>query len=115
MTTIAPAQAITDFRTVHSRLGDAVEGVVHGKRDVIDLVLVALFAQGHVLLEDVPGTGKTTLARAIGQGFGGAFSRIQFTPDLLPADVTGTTVFNPGDGQVRFREGAGVLQHPAGR
>lgn len=105
MTTVAPAQAIADFRTVHSRLGDAVEAVVHGKRDVIDLVLVALFAQGHVLLEDVPGTGKTTLARAVGQGFGGAFSRIQFTPDLLPADVTGTTVFNPGDGQVRFREG----------
>jgi MoxR-like ATPase len=98
-------QDIAGFRQLHQRLGDAVEQAVHGKRSVVDLVLVSLFAGGHVLLEDVPGTGKTTLARSVAQALGGEVSRIQFTPDLLPSDVTGTTVFDPRDGQVRFRRG----------
>jgi MoxR-like ATPase len=104
--TSAPTeQDIAAFRALHQRLGDAVEVAVHGKRAVVDLVLVATFAEGHVLLEDLPGTGKTTLARAVAQALGGSTGRIQFTPDLLPSDVTGTTVFDPRDGQLRFRPG----------
>ena len=96
---------VAGFRRLHQRLGDAVERAVHGKRATVDLVLVATFAGGHVLLEDVPGTGKTTLARAVARSLGGQVRRVQFTPDLLPSDVTGTTVFDPRDGQVRFRPG----------
>jgi MoxR-like ATPase len=96
---------ITAFRVLHSRVADAVETALLGKRDVIDLVLVAMFAGGHVLLEDVPGTGKTTLARAIANALGGQSRRVQFTPDLLPSDVTGTSVYDPRSGEVRFRPG----------
>jgi MoxR-like ATPase len=96
---------IAAFRLLHSQVADAVETALLGKRDVIDLVLVAMFAGGHVLLEDVPGTGKTTLARAIASALGGQSRRVQFTPDLLPSDVTGTSVYDPRSGEVRFRPG----------
>jgi MoxR-like ATPase len=96
---------VAEFRTLHTRLGDAVERAVRGKRPVIDLVLVALFAGGHVLIEDVPGTGKTTLARALAAALGGQSRRIQFTPDLLPSDVTGTPVYDPRTSDVTFRPG----------
>ncbi|MGQ0839625.1 AAA family ATPase [Actinokineospora sp.] len=96
---------IAAFRTLHGRVGDAVETALRGKRSVIDLVLVSMFAGGHVLLEDVPGTGKTTLARAVAGALGGLSRRVQFTPDLLPSDVTGTSVYDPQTGQVRFRPG----------
>ncbi|CRK55595.1 FIG022979: MoxR-like ATPases [Alloactinosynnema sp. L-07] len=109
MTTVTgPAigeQEIASFRALHTRVGDAVETALRGKREVIDLVLVAMFAGGHVLLEDVPGTGKTTLARAVAGALGGLSRRVQFTPDLLPSDVTGTSVYEPQTGQVRFRPG----------
>ncbi|MDT9591881.1 AAA family ATPase [Nocardioides zeae] len=101
---------VAEFRRLHLRLGDAVERAVHGKRAVVDLVLVAAVAGGHVLLEDVPGTGKTTLARAVAKALGGEMRRVQFTPDLLPGDVTGTTVFDPRSGEVRFRPGP-VFSH----
>jgi MoxR-like ATPase len=82
-----------------------IETVIVGKSDVIDLVLVALLVEGHVLFEDVPGVGKTMLARAIAVTLGASFKRIQFTPDLLPSDVTGVSVYNQGTGAFEFRPG----------
>jgi MoxR-like ATPase len=96
---------VVEFRTLHARIAEAVERAVRGKRPVIDLTLVALFAGGHVLIEDVPGTGKTTLARSLAAALGGQSRRIQFTPDLLPSDVTGTPVYDPRTGEVTFRPG----------
>jgi MoxR-like ATPase len=96
---------VAEFRTLQARLGDAVEVAVRGKRSAIDLALVALFAGGHVLIEDVPGTGKTTLARSLATALGGVCRRIQFTPDLLPSDVTGTPVFDARTAEVTFRPG----------
>ena len=84
---------------------DSVENVFFGKRNVIERLLVALLCRGHVLLEDVPGMGKTILARALASSLGGQFSRIQCTPDLLPADILGVSVYNPKDGTFAFREG----------
>lgn len=82
-----------------------VEKVIVGKRSTIDLFMVALLCEGHVLIEDVPGTGKTMLARSIAVSLGGAFKRLQCTPDLLPNDVTGVSVFNQQTGQFEFRPG----------
>lgn len=87
------------------RVGDAVAQVIVGKRDRIDLVLTAILARGHVLLEDVPGTGKTMLARTVAGALGVDFGRIQCTPDLLPNDITGVNVFDPRDATFRFRPG----------
>jgi len=96
---------VAAYRALWGRVGDAVEVAVYGKRTAVDLVLVAMFAGGHVLIEDVPGTGKTTLARALAVALGGASRRIQFTPDLLPSDVTGTSIYDPANGTIRFRPG----------
>jgi len=82
-----------------------VEKVIVGKRDVIELTLVALLCEGHILIEDVPGTGKTTLAKAIARSLGCSFQRIQFTPDLLPSDVTGIYFFNQKTQEFEFRPG----------
>jgi MoxR-like ATPase len=87
-----------------------VERVVVGKRHEVLLVLVALLCRGHVLLEDVPGVGKTVLAKAIARTLGVGFKRIQFTPDLLPSDVTGVNVFNQESGRFEFRPGPIVAQ-----
>ncbi len=84
---------------------DNVEQVIVGKRPVIELMMVALFCEGHVLIEDVPGTGKTMLARAIAVSLGGQFKRLQCTPDLLPNDVTGVSVYNQRTGDFEFRPG----------
>ncbi len=93
------------FQTSFATLVDNVDQVVMGKRHVIELAFTAMVSQGHLLLEDVPGTGKTSLARAMGQTVGGTSSRIQFTPDLLPGDVTGITVYDQRDGEFEFHAG----------
>ena len=82
-----------------------IEKVMVGKAKEVELVLVALAAGGHVLIEDVPGTGKTTVAKALAASISGAFKRIQFTPDLLPTDLTGLNVYNPKTGDFTFRAG----------
>ena len=80
------------FRTVHDRIRTEVERVIVGQRDVIESVLAALLAGGHVLLEGVPGLGKTILVRTLGEAVDVKFSRIQFTPDMMPADIQGTSI-----------------------
>ena len=84
---------------------DNVERVIVGKRSVLELLMVALLCEGHVLLEDVPGVGKTMMARALAVSLGGSFKRLQCTPDLLPNDVTGISVFNQQNAQFGFRPG----------
>jgi MoxR-like ATPase len=87
------------------KIVDNVEQVIVGKRETIELLMIALLCEGHVLLEDVPGVGKTMLARAIAASLGSDFRRLQCTPDLLPNDVTGVSVFNQQTGQFDFRPG----------
>jgi len=79
--------------------------VIRGKDEAVDLLLIGVLARGHVLLEDVPGVGKTTLAKALAKVFSVDFARVQFTPDLLPADILGAEILNPREGTFRFRAG----------
>jgi MoxR-like ATPase len=92
-------------RSVAERLCRNVERVLVGKRATIELAIVALLCEGHLLIEDVPGIGKTTLARAMARSIGGTFRRLQCTPDLLPSDVTGVSVFDQRTAQFEFRPG----------
>jgi MoxR-like ATPase len=96
---------IVDYAGVFDRMAASVSSVLLGKPVVVRLALTALFAEGHLLVEDVPGVGKTTLARAIAATVRGHWRRIQFTPDLLPSDVSGVTIFNQGSGQFQFHPG----------
>jgi MoxR-like ATPase len=92
-------------QSVAERLGRNVERVLVGKRSIVELAVVALLCEGHLLIEDVPGIGKTTLARALAQSIDGSFRRLQCTPDLLPSDVTGVSVFDQRTADFTFRPG----------
>jgi MoxR-like ATPase len=100
-----PMDSIKQVQDFVKQVYENVEQVIVGKRDVIELLMVALLCEGHVLLEDVPGVGKTMLARSIAISLGGEFKRLQCTPDLLPNDVIGVSVYNQQNGQFEFRPG----------
>ena len=100
-------QAIQEFS---NRLISNVEKVIFGKRETVELTVICLLCQGHLLIEDVPGVGKTMLAKALAKSIGGVFKRIQFTPDMLPADVTGTSIYNQKTGEFEFRSGPIMAQ-----
>ncbi|HEY7780865.1 MAG TPA: MoxR family ATPase [Ktedonobacterales bacterium] len=101
----ALADGVARVRAAAEAVRANVERVIVGKAEVIDLLLVALLSEGHALIEDVPGTGKTVLAKALARSLGIEFARIQGTPDLLPSDVTGTSYFNQKLGEFEFRPG----------
>jgi len=96
---------ITSASEVIARLIKNIETVIFGKTEVVEGCLIGLLAGGHILLEDVPGVGKTMLARSLAKSLGATYKRIQFTPDLLPSDVTGSLVFDQSSSQFHFREG----------
>jgi MoxR-like ATPase len=101
---------VDEIAATASRLQANIQRVIVGNDAVVRLALVALLCEGHILLEDVPGTGKTTLARSIARSLGCSFRRIQFTPDLMPADITGINYYDQKQGDFVFREGPLVAQ-----
>ncbi len=101
MTTDTSSEALLSIRALH----DNLSRVIQGKSECIDVLIVALLSGGSVLMEDVPGVGKTTLAKALARSIDVEYQRVQFTPDLLPNDILGSSIYNPVDGQFTFREG----------
>ncbi len=96
---------IDDLVPAARRIGTAIESVIEGKRDAIQLTLAVLLAEGHLLIEDVPGVGKTMLAKALARAIDGTVRRVQFTPDLLPSDITGVSAYNQERRDFEFRPG----------
>ncbi len=100
-----PGLSISEFSELGERIIQSIETVIDGKRDAVRMALTVLLAEGHLLIEDVPGVGKTMLARALAKTVDGSISRIQFTPDLLPADITGVSVYNQATREFEFKPG----------
>ena len=98
------------IKSVAQRIAENVEQVIVGKHESVQLTIVALLCEGHILIEDVPGTGKTMLAKSVARSLGCTFRRIQFTPDMLPSDVTGVSVFNQKTREFEFRPGPVMAQ-----
>jgi len=96
---------IDDLVPAARRIGEAIESVIEGKRDAIQLTLAVLLAEGHLLIEDVPGVGKTMLAKALARAIDGTVRRVQFTPDLLPSDLTGVSAYNAERREFEFKPG----------
>jgi MoxR-like ATPase len=101
----ATSSAIDSFGNTFNALVSNVETVIQGKRDVVELLVLAMVSEGHVLIEDVPGVGKTQLAKSLARSIHGRFHRIQFTPDLLPSDVTGVSIWDRNAGRFEFQPG----------
>ena len=101
---------VSNIKTFGGKVKENVEKVIVGKGDVVELVIVALLCEGHVLIEDIPGVGKTVLAKSIARSLGCTFHRIQCTPDLLPSDITGTYIFNQKTSDFEFRPGPIMAQ-----
>lgn len=101
---------MSSVQSFAERLIANVEQVIIGKREAVELTVIGLLCQGHLLIEDVPGTGKTMLARSLARSLGCSFSRIQFTPDMLPSDVTGVSIYNQATRQFEFRPGPIMAQ-----
>jgi MoxR-like ATPase len=103
-------QTISNIKSFGGKVKENVEKVIVGKGDVVELVIVALLCEGHVLIEDIPGVGKTVLAKSVARSLGCTFHRIQCTPDLLPSDITGTYIFNQKTADFEFRPGPIMAQ-----
>lgn len=101
---------MTKIQSFTGTIVDNIEKVIVGKRSAVELAVIGLLCQGHLLIEDVPGVGKTILARSLARSLGCSFSRIQFTPDMLPSDVTGVSIYNQVSSQFEFRPGPVVAQ-----
>jgi MoxR-like ATPase len=101
---------MSDIQAFSERVITNIEKVIVGKRTSIELAVISLLCQGHLLIEDVPGVGKTMLARSLAKSLGCTFSRIQFTPDMLPSDVTGVSIFNQVSREFEFRQGPVMAQ-----
>ena len=101
---------MADIQSTAEKLIDNVEKVIVGKKQAVQLTVIGLLCQGHILIEDVPGTGKTMLAKSLARSIGCSFNRIQFTPDMLPSDVTGVSIFNQKTSEFEFRPGPVISQ-----
>jgi len=102
--------SLNEVNNFYEKLLVNLEKVIIGKKDIIDLVIISLLSQGHLLIDDVPGVGKTMLAKSLAKSLGCSFNRIQFTPDMLPSDVTGVSIFNQNTKDFEFRPGPIISQ-----